>query len=514
MTRRASRLLPALPALVALLVAGPSLAADREMDGDIDDWCHAVDASPHSADGALRLGCGRCDDPVETMACMDDGDCRTGYVCSGSQEELVWYDARTDGAVNDLLVVALAQDTFALYVLVGWHPPLHATAVPNFQIALDFQPGGTHELVDPLEAMVAPGVCSVSSDRACTEDPDCHFCTNSFEDPPCCDEGTCAPGEECRVRICGSGCDPDDPTDVCDTSQTCLNLGTTSLADVGLHSTPLTRADYLVTYDFYRSLVGIDGPAQLSRWTGEWTPLGTFEFGDSPGAPERPRPPAAETAITWDAFGCTAWTPEDGCGADPTPGGCGCPDFGPGAPYRFTTVVSRAGRFLDFSPGGAIEDVASEAVAGTTTRTPNSCPGPGIGTTTCELDDASTDTFGPDTALDPGGAVSGLRVVDKGTGPTPSITLRWNPSCSYGDSDYQVYEGSLSALPAYDHAPVSCSTAGETTATLDAGAGDRYFLVVPTDGTEEGSYGNGVSGAPRPQAATACRSQVLAPACG
>ena len=169
---------------------------------------------------------------------------------------------------------------------------------------------------------------------------------------------------------------------------------------------------------------------------------------------------------------------------------------------------------LDFNPWGAIEDVASEAVAGTTTLTTNSCPGPGIGTTQCEIADGSTDTFGPATAVNPGGTLSGLRIVSSGTGPTPSITLRWNPSCSFGDTDYEVYEGNLHALPAYDHAQVLCSTSGETTATFDAVSGDRYYLVVPTDGTEEGSYGADGSWVQRPAAVIPCRSQVFAFSCG
>lgn len=157
--------------------------------------------------------------------------------------------------------------------------------------------------------------------------------------------------------------------------------------------------------------------------------------------------------------------------------------------------------------------MASEAVAGTTTRTPNSCPGPGIGTTRCEIDDGSTDTFGPELALDPGGTVAGLRVVGKGTGPTPSITLRWNPSCSYGDTDYEVYQGNLSSLPVYDHVLASCSTSGEATVTFEAELGERYFLVVPTDGSVEGFYGDDGSGTPRPQAAIPCRPQSIVPVC-
>lgn len=499
--------------LYALLAAGQSAAADRQIDGEKSDWCYRVPANPRIGDAAFRLGCGRCD-AVQPYACMTAADCPSGQPCVGSQEEFVWYDGRTDSVANDLRTVAMAQDGFALYVIMDWHTPSDPDTLPNIQVALDFQPGGTHDLVDPLGAMVAPGMCSVSTDRACTGDIDCHFCTNSFEFPPCCDEGTCEAGEPCRVRICGSGCNPIDPTDLCDTSQTCQNLGTTPIATVGVGANPLTRADYLISFDLSRWLVGILDAVQLGRWTGAWTPLGTFELGSSVGIPERPPSLAFETAITWDAFGCTGWTAMAGCGAGATASSCGCPDFGPGTSFSFTTVVSRAMFTLDFNPSGAIEDVASEAFAGATTRTTNGCPGSGIGTTQCEIADASTDTFGPATAVNPGGTLSGLRIVSKGTGPTPSITLRWNPSCSFGDTDYEVYEGNLHALPAYDHEQVLCSTSGETIATFDAGSGDRYYLVVPTDGTEEGSYGLDGAGGQRPPAAILCRSQVSAFSCG
>ena len=501
--------------LLALLATGQSAAADRQIDGETTDWCYGVPANPRIEDSAIRLGCGRCDTLFEPVACMLDADCTPGQTCIGSQEELVWYDGKTDSVANDLRTAATAQDPFALYFIIDWHTTSSSTTLPNIQIALDFQSGGTHDLVDPHGTMVAPGVCSVSTDRACTEDADCHFCTNSFEFPACCDEGTCEAGELCRVRICGDGCDPFDPMDVCDTSETCQNLGTTPIATVGFGASPLTQADYLVTYDLTRWLVGIPDAVQLSRWTGAWTPLGTFDVvNQGPGIPERPPSLAFETAITWDGFGCTGWTAQDGCGAGATASSCGCPDFGPGAPFSFTTVVSRAVFTLDFNPSGAIEDVASEAVAGTTTLTTNSCPGPGIGTTQCEIADASTDTFGPEPVLDPGGTLFGLRIVRNGTGPTPSITLRWNPSCSFGDTDYGVYEGNLHALPAYDHAQVLCGTSGETTATFDAGSGDRYYLVVPTDGAEEGSYGADGAAAQRPPAAVPCSAQVAAFSCG
>jgi hypothetical protein len=508
-----SRLHVAVLVAVPLLAAGGTPGADRYLDGERTDWCFGTPSGQRVENSAVRLSCGFCDGAPGPVACLSDDDCAAGQVCSGAQEETVWYDARTDGAVNDLRTVATAQDEFALYFVLEVYSWLEATALANVQIALDFQPGGTHDLVDPHGAMVAPGVCSGSPDRACTEDEDCHFCTRSFEAPVCCDDGTCEAGELCRVRICGSGCNLYDPQDLCDTSQTCEDLGTTPLARVGLGSSPLAQADFLVTYDFSRVLLGIPDAVQLSRWTGAWSPLRRFEIGQVPGIPERFPPFSFEVAIPWEAFGCTGWTEQDGCGAGATATSCGCPDLGPGTPFGFTSVVSRAELTADFNPWGAVEDVASEAVAGTTTVTTNGCPGEGIGTTQCEIADGSTDTFAPELVLEPGGTATGLKIVRNGAGADPSITLRWNPSCSFGDTDYEIYQGHLDALPAYDHETVLCSTSGATTATFDADPGDRYYLVVPTDGKEEGSYGVDGTGAQRPSASDSCRNRVTALAC-
>jgi hypothetical protein len=492
---------------LSLITNDPAPGADRHLDGESTDWCYGAPSGTRIENSAVRLSCGSCDGAIDPVACMSDAECPAGQACSGSHEEVVWFDARTDGAVNDLRTVATARDRFAIYFVVEVYSWLVATALANVQIALDFQPGGTHDLVDPHGAMVAPGACSGSHDRACTEDADCHFCPRSFEAPACCDEGTCEAGVPCRTRICGSGCNPVDPLDVCDTTQTCEGLGTTPIAEVGLGSSPSIEADYLVTYDFSRLLLGVSDAAQLSRWTDTWSAVGTFDVvGELLG--EVFPPFSFELAIPWAAFGCTNWTEQEGCGVDATAASCGCPDFGPGMVFSFTSVVSRARPTGDFNPWGAIEDVGSEAVAGTTTMTTNSCPGKGIGTTRCEIADGSSDTFAPERVLAPGGSVHGLRLVRNSVAANPSVTLRWNPSCSFGDTDYEVYEGNLDALPAYDHAQVMCGTVGVMTATFNAGSGDRYYLVVPTDGTEEGSYGVDGAGVERPVAAFACRVQV------
>ena len=85
------------------------------------------------------------------------------------------------------------------------------------------------------------------------------------------------------------------------------------------------------------------------------------------------------------------------------------------------------------------------------------------------------------------------------------LTLTWGPSCSAGDSEYAVYEGSLGSFTS--HTPVLCSTGGATTATIAPGAGNHYYLVVPNNGLREGSYGVRSSGSQRPAAIAACLPQ-------
>ena len=59
-------------------------------------------------------------------------------------------------------------------------------------------------------------------------------------------------------------------------------------------------------------------------------------------------------------------------------------------------------------------------------------------------------------------------------------------------------------LDSPDHAAVSCSTGGATTFGFEPGTGNNYYLVVPTNGSFEGSYGMASDGIPRGQGASAC----------
>jgi len=85
------------------------------------------------------------------------------------------------------------------------------------------------------------------------------------------------------------------------------------------------------------------------------------------------------------------------------------------------------------------------------------------------------------------------------------LLLSWDASCSASDNDYQVYQGFMGAY--YSHFSALCTTGGATSVVLTPGILDRYFLVVPTDGAEEGSYGRDGAGVERPQGGAACQPQ-------
>ncbi len=103
-----------------------------------------------------------------------------------------------------------------------------------------------------------------------------------------------------------------------------------------------------------------------------------------------------------------------------------------------------------------------------------------------------------------GGRLFGLTVTKN---VLPSITLDWAPSCSAADTDYEVYEGDIGFW--YSHLPVVCTTGGATTATFNAGPDDQYYLVVPRDADNEGSYGLDSTPAERPASANQCFTQSV-----
>jgi hypothetical protein len=89
-----------------------------------------------------------------------------------------------------------------------------------------------------------------------------------------------------------------------------------------------------------------------------------------------------------------------------------------------------------------------------------------------------------------------------------NITLTWGASCKSGDTDYEIFEGRTDSY--YSHTLLYCSTGGATSITFLPSSGNRYYLVVPQNGSFEGSYGKASGGAERPQGARYCLLQQIA----
>jgi hypothetical protein len=103
------------------------------------------------------------------------------------------------------------------------------------------------------------------------------------------------------------------------------------------------------------------------------------------------------------------------------------------------------------------------------------------------------------------GRIQGLGIAKVGA----QIKLTWSPSCVGTDGDYEVYEGNLGSYGS--HVPVVCSTGGFTSATFTPGPlTSRYYLVVPHNGTSEGSYGAGMANVERSASLSACRPRQVA----
>jgi hypothetical protein len=99
--------------------------------------------------------------------------------------------------------------------------------------------------------------------------------------------------------------------------------------------------------------------------------------------------------------------------------------------------------------------------------------------------------------------------VDKAGGG--NLTVSWTTSCSQGADDYEIYEGTIGAW--YSHTSKVCTdTAHDLAETFAPAAGSDYYLVVPRNSVEEGSYGANSGGVERPVGTAQCVTpQVLTP---
>jgi hypothetical protein len=558
--------------ILMIFLLGPPVAAHSPtLDADLSDWCLGTNSNQgggRTEDSAQNLICGFCSTTTD-LACEVDADCPGTQTCTNltSKDEIVWWDNRTDGAVNDLGSVAVTQDDQYLYIAAElWVDP-DPSSLPFGQLAIDYAQGGLDVWDDPNNRLRAPGNCDISTDRACVTEADCNFCVASTEPTgacsvtttiPCALDSQCPGIETCvsRIRTCGSGCDSGD---TCDTSQTCINLGGVKQG-LGRNSGPGSLADFLLVFDFsfwfldsgdavllmqpgttldpdspwdmvtgcLDDTAGVDGvcagsPHTLCANDFECFPgsgpciFGVCDFepqvnpGQSGGSGGPPG--AIEVAVPWCSFGCTdcpenPTTPGfDDCGDATLNTGCVCSGFGPNQAFRYNLMVARGTQTEDFTVDGGIEDVMSETDGGVYTTSTDDCSGFGIGNTRCELGDGSQDAMVPLTPALAHEAGSGGRLFDlQVTKVGGSIQLDWGQSCAAGDSQYGVYEGTIGTW--YDHLPVIgfCTVAGTTT-TFVPGTGDQYYIVVPGNGSTEGSYGVDSQSAERPVSTSTCGAQ-------
>jgi arylsulfatase A-like enzyme len=129
--------------------------------------------------------------------------------------------------------------------------------------------------------------------------------------------------------------------------------------------------------------------------------------------------------------------------------------------------------------------------------------------TLTEAQQAAYDVLGAEIegAASPAGRVPDGEVVPGiplrlGKASGDRIALSWGASCEVEDTNYGIYEGTLGDFRS--HAPRLCGTAGVPAATITPEEGDRYYLVAPSNGLREGSYGAASSGLPRPPSSSAC----------
>jgi hypothetical protein len=129
------------------------------------------------------------------------------------------------------------------------------------------------------------------------------------------------------------------------------------------------------------------------------------------------------------------------------------------------------------------------------------------------LDGINNDSYFDDLVLKigtafPSGQVPGSNTLLLSKLEEDGLQLSWDPSCSPGDIDYEIYEGSIDE-GFESHVPRLCSTGGAMTAALTPSASSAYYLIVPRNAFSEGSYGLQGDGSERSRGVVSCYEQAL-----
>jgi hypothetical protein len=92
------------------------------------------------------------------------------------------------------------------------------------------------------------------------------------------------------------------------------------------------------------------------------------------------------------------------------------------------------------------------------------------------------------------------------------LRISWTASCSAGAEEYAIYEGTIGEW--YSHTAVDCSDdGGDMAEDIPLSDGNRYYLVVPVNPSQEGSYGTASNRTERPPGAAACAFMQALAAC-
>ena len=93
--------------------------------------------------------------------------------------------------------------------------------------------------------------------------------------------------------------------------------------------------------------------------------------------------------------------------------------------------------------------------------------------------------------------------IAKVAGLPNDLTLSWTTSCSAGADDYGIYEGQIGSWSS--HVSIDCSDDfSNLSEQITTSAANNYYLVVPHNLNDEGSYGLDSGGVERPVGGAAC----------